>query len=339
MPHALYLEPWALNPETIKTKMDDSRYKDIRGILTIFAREPNWPNPANIFIIPDENGFSLVDVGCGGASGIAYLQKGLHYWKLKIEQLHTVVLSHSHPDHMGAMWWILESASPRVFIHHLDVGPAFDPLKLEETFDIPLAKRYWAASVNDDTFQNFELLRFFEDSRCPMSAAGNLQEIQEGDILQLGDFEFEIVHTPGHSPGHVSLYESKKQILLAGDLVGKSPAWYVPAAGGVGAYLISLAKLEALNAATLLPAHGLMMNNAKEAIEGIRNKLLQRESFLIEALQEGPQQFMDLNQALIENTLFHFFPGCGIIESHLIRLEKEGMIKREGQLVILTIDT
>jgi glyoxylase-like metal-dependent hydrolase (beta-lactamase superfamily II) len=168
-----------------------------------------------------------------------------------------------------------------------------------------------------------------------MSAVGNLQEIQEGDILHLGDFEFKIIHTPGHSPGHVSLYERKKQILLAGDLVGKSPAWYVPAAGGVIAYLKSLTKLEDLNAVTLLPAHGALMNNAGEAIAGIREKLLQRESIIIEALQEGPKPLMALNQTLIENTLLHFFPGCGIIESHLIKLEKEGAIMREGRQISL----
>jgi hypothetical protein len=43
---------------------------------------------------------------------------------------------------MGAMWWILEEANPSVVIHHLDVGPALDPLELEETFDIPLAKQF-----------------------------------------------------------------------------------------------------------------------------------------------------------------------------------------------------
>ena len=318
--------------------MVKSKYEDIHGILTIFAREPNWPNPANIFIFPDEDGFALVDVGCGGAYGIEYLQRGLRHWKLKIEHLHTVVLSHAHPDHMGAMWWILESVSPKVFIHRLDVGPALDPLKLEGTFDIPLAKQHWAAAANDDAFLRFELLRFFEDSRCPMSAVENLQEIQKGDVLHLGDFEFKILHTPGHSPGHVSLYETKKQILLAGDLVGKTPAWYVPAAGGVIAYLNSLTKLEDLDAVTLLPAHGAVMNNAGEAIAGIRKKLLQRESILIEALQEGPKPLMALNQMLIENTLLHFFPGCGIIESHLIKLEREGVIKREGQQVSLVIN-
>ena len=78
-----------------------------------------------------------------------------------------------------------------------------------------------------------------------------------------------------------------------------------------------------------------MIKNANEAIQGIRKKLLQRESFLIESLQGGPKQFVDLIQTLIENTLLHFFPGCGIIESHLIKLEKEGLIKREGQQISL----
>jgi len=85
---------------------------------------PNWPNPANIYVIPDENGFSLIDVGCGGITGIEHLKEGLRHWKLKIEQLHTVVLSHAHPDHMGAIGWILEEANPTVYIHHLDIGPA-----------------------------------------------------------------------------------------------------------------------------------------------------------------------------------------------------------------------
>ena len=109
-----------------------SQFQNIQGILTILAEEPNWPNPANIYAIPDEKGFSLIDFGCGSASSIKHLQMGLHHWKLKIEQLHTIVLSHAHPDHMGAIWWILEEASPKIIIHHLDAAAALDPIKLHQ---------------------------------------------------------------------------------------------------------------------------------------------------------------------------------------------------------------
>ena len=317
--------------------IDNSQFQNIQGILTILAEEPNWPNPANIYVIPDDSGFSLIDVGCGGISGIERLREGLRHWKLKIEKLHTVVLSHAHPDHMGAMWWILEEANPKIIICHLDAAAALDPIKLEESFDIPLAKKRWVSSTGEDTFQNFVLLKFFEDSTCPMSAAHNVDEISDGDSLQFGNYEFEVIHTPGHSPGHISLFERKKDILLPGDLVGNSPAWYVPTAGGVIGYLDSLAKLEALDAAVLLPAHGPVLEDTAQAIRRIQNKLLQRESILKEALRDGAKSYLELNKTLLGNSHLNFFPGCGIIESHLIKMEREGIIERKGQKVLSVI--
>jgi glyoxylase-like metal-dependent hydrolase (beta-lactamase superfamily II) len=109
----------------------------------------------------------------------------------------------------------------------------------------------------------------------------------------------------------------------------------VPAAGGVIGYLESLAKLEGLGAAILLPAHGPIIEEAHQAIQKIKKKLLQRESILKEALQDGARSFMELNKMLLGDSPMNFFPGCGIIESHLIKMEREGVIKREGQIIRL----
>jgi glyoxylase-like metal-dependent hydrolase (beta-lactamase superfamily II) len=311
-----------------------SNFLDINGILTIIAEQPAWPNPANIYVVPDDKGFSLIDVGCGSASSTEHLQRGLDHWGLTFDQLHTVVLSHAHPDHMGAMWWILEQSHPKILIHHIDAGPALDPMKLEHTFDIPFAKKCWTASQDNNTYQNFNLLKFFKDSGCPMSAASDVVQIHEGDVLHLGDFQLEVVHTPGHSPGHISLYAKDKRFMLPGDLVGKAPAWYVPSSGGVIGYLESLDKLEALDADFLLPAHGPIIHEVKPAIRRIRKKLLAREAILIKALSNGLKDHLELNKALLGDSHINFFPGCGIIESHLIKFELEGVIKRKGQQII-----
>jgi glyoxylase-like metal-dependent hydrolase (beta-lactamase superfamily II) len=316
--------------------MYKSKYNNVEGILTILADDPNWPSSANIYVIPDENGFSLIDVGCGGVAGIAYLKQGLDHWRLKIGQLHTVVLSHAHPDHMGAIGWILKKADPTVYIHHLDIGPALDPGQLDVTFDIPLAKDRWAAFNSGNELVDFSILNYLDSSGCLMSAAAQVDTLPTRDVLQLSDFAFRVIHTPGHSPGHISLFEINRRILLAGDLVGKAPAWYVPAAGGVIGYLESLAKLEDLDAAILLPAHGTIMEQAHEAIQKIKKKLLQRESLLKEALQDGARSFMELNKMLLGDSQINFFPGCGIIESHLIKMEREGVVVRKGQKVRLS---
>jgi glyoxylase-like metal-dependent hydrolase (beta-lactamase superfamily II) len=311
-----------------------SNFENVQGIHTIFAQDSNWPNPSNIFIVPDESGFSLIDVGCGGIAGIEHFVSGLNHWGLKLQHLHTVILSHAHPDHMGALGWILEKNRPKVRIHHLEVESALVPAKLEKTFDIPLAKKIWASFEPGGDLQEFDLLKFFEDSGCAMRAAGPIETIHAGDTLALGNFVFEVFHTPGHSPGHISLFERNKRILLPGDLVGKGPAWYTPSSGGVIAYLDSLEKLEALDAAVVLPAHGQIIDTPSAAIQKIRQKLLERESVIRVLLNDGARGTIQLTRALFQNPLLHFFPGCAITESHLIKLEKEGVIKREGHRIV-----
>ncbi|OGC76511.1 MAG: hypothetical protein A2Z27_04990 [candidate division Zixibacteria bacterium RBG_16_50_21] len=95
--------------------------------------------------------------------------------------------------------------------------------------------------------------------------------------------------------------------------------------------------MESLGARTIVPAHGGIFEDAAAAIQKIRGKLLKREGFLRTALQEGPKTFMELNEWLFpQNPVLHFFPGCGITESHLIKMERDGAIRREDGRISLT---
>jgi glyoxylase-like metal-dependent hydrolase (beta-lactamase superfamily II) len=193
----------------------ENRWAEIEGIRMVLAENPAWPSPANVFIITDHNGFALIDAGCGEPAGWDFLQEGLNHWGLDLQDLHTVVLSHSHPDHMGGLGRILEKVRPTVIIHQLDAASALNPEDLIMNFDIPLArKRYTAA--DRAAFDNFDLLASFEMYGCAMSAASRIEKVIEGDVIELGDFSFEVVHTPGHSPGHMALFDAGKRLLLAG---------------------------------------------------------------------------------------------------------------------------
>jgi glyoxylase-like metal-dependent hydrolase (beta-lactamase superfamily II) len=165
--------------------MEASSYcRNIRGILVIFAANPKWPSPANLFVIPDESGFSMIDVGCGSIAGQEHLFKGLDFWGLDLERLHTVVLSHAHPDHMGAMAWILSEVHPRVLIHNLDASAAVDPQGLVRSFDISLAEERMGSA------DGFDLLRYFDQVGCPMSSVETVETVEHGDALNLAIFLF-----------------------------------------------------------------------------------------------------------------------------------------------------
>jgi len=307
------------------------RFEEHNGILCVLAEDAKWPSPANFYIIPEDSGFAMIDVGCGGPDGAEYLKAALAHWQLKPTDCGQVVLSHAHPDHMGAMGWLLERARPKVFIHSLDVEGATNPPHLNATFDIPMITERCASLPGFEGLASFDILDYFAGTSCLMSGATHVEAMEEGDQLVLGTHVFEVVHTPGHSPGHIALFERDEGLLLPGDMVGAIPAWYTPASGGLMGYLASLDKLVTAEAECMLPAHGPVIHNPGETIAWVRSKLMQREEKILEALSRGERSFMELNAVLFPTPFVQFFPGCGILESHLQKLEIEGrIIRQEG---------
>ena len=305
-----------------------ARFEEHRGIRCVLAEDAKWPSPANFYLIPQGSGFAMIDVGCGGPDGAGYLKAALAHWQLEPADCTKVVLSHAHPDHMGAMAWFLERSQPEVFIHQLDVKGATQPSHLNTTFDIPLAVAACTGHPGFEGLSGLDILDYFSGTGCWMGAAPGVAAVEEGDCLEIGDFCFEVLHTPGHSPGHIALFDREKGLLLPGDMVGAIPAWYTPASGGLMGYLASLDKLAAAEADWMLPAHGPVIHNPGEAVAWVRGKLMNRENKILEALGRGERSFMELNALLFPTPFVQFFPGCGILESHLQKLENEGRIER-----------
>ena len=300
----------------------------------LFVLRPNhymWPNSANVYVITDSKGFSMIDLGCGGATCLQRIEEGLSQLDLSIKNLHTVVLSHAHPDHIGAGGWLLKEFSPKILIHSHDYEQAKDPNRLIKTFDIELAKKIYGDGLEFD----FELITFFDNFGCSMSSVMADERLEEGDFISLGRYEFEVIHTPGHSPGHISLFDKKTGILYSGDLVGKVVAWYTPSSGGVIGYLKSLDKMEKRIPSLLLPSHGEKIKNPTEKINYIRKRLLNREEKVITILSEGAHTFLNLNDKMYSKEQIRFYPGVGITESHIRKLAIDGKIRRNGDMIYL----
>ena len=161
-----------------------------------------------------------------------------------------------------------------------------------------------------------------------MSRADPDGSLKEGDVVDLGSYRFEVLHTPGHSPGHISLFDRDTGVLFGGDLVGDIVAWYTPASGGVTGYLESLGKIEACHPRVILPSHGAVIGDPIGKIGGGRARLLSRERKMLGVLSEGPISFVDLVGRMFTNEMIRFFPGTGITESHVQKLLGEGRIRR-----------
>jgi len=308
----------------------------------IKADKSMWPASANIFAVKDYDGVILIEVGCGLRKFARELFRRLKDLDIKLDDIHTILISHAHPDHMGAMSAIYKKINPgdvKIIINEIEKESALNIDLLNESFDIDLIKQQnFESGVKEffgDTFDiNQSLGMFCAMSQLPEDAY--IQTIKENDVLQLGNYHFKVLTTPGHAPGHTSFYEINHRFLLSGDLIGEiGTAWYSPSSGGAIGYLSSLEKVENLPIDFIYPSHGHKFNNVKERINQIRQKILSKDQIILDNLKKKPHTILELAKLFYNSTKAQVFPGVAIAESHLIKLEKEKKIKRENNLAFI----
>ncbi|MFX1451779.1 MAG: MBL fold metallo-hydrolase [Promethearchaeota archaeon] len=300
-----------------------------------------WPASANVFVIKDEEGLIFIDVGCGLKKFTSKLFKKLNDLNLNIFDVHTIVISHAHPDHMGGMDDVLElikdnGSNLQILINEIERESALNIDLLNDSFDIDLLPKYFNSGLEErfkgkfDLIQNFKIL-------CAMSQLpgdSNIKIIRENEILKLGRYNFKVLITPGHALGHTSFYEINQKFLLSGDLVGeKGTAWYSPSSGGAIGYLSSLEKIEKLPIEFIYPSHGNRFNHVQQRINEIRHKILIKDEIILKKLAQKPQTVLELTNHFYKTSYSQMFPGIAIIESHLIKLEQEKKIKRDNNLI------
>lgn len=155
----------------------------------------------NIWHIRGRERDLLVDSGMGVVSLRAQVP-------LVTEKPLLAVASHSHFDHIGCHHEFPERA-----IHRAEAQILAAPGR-----KATLAEPY----VTDDIFTALPP-GDYDSAAYDVPPAAATRVLEEGDILDLGDRTFEVLHLPGHSPGGIGLWEAETGILFAGDTVYDGP--------------------------------------------------------------------------------------------------------------------
>lgn len=155
----------------------------------------------NIWHVRGRDRDMLVDSGMGVVS--------LREWvPLVTESELIAVASHTHFDHIGCHHEFECRA-----VHSAEADLLADPTR-ENT----LADPY----VTDDIFDALPPEPYC--SKCyAVKRAPATRLLEDGDVIDLGDRQFEVIHTPGHSPGGIALYETATEILFSGDILYDGP--------------------------------------------------------------------------------------------------------------------
>ncbi|MED4475260.1 MBL fold metallo-hydrolase [Oceanobacillus caeni] len=155
--------------------------------------------------------------------------------------------------------------------------------------------------------------------------------IEDEDSIKVDGEEIIVMHTPGHTLGHVSLYIPSEQILIAGDnIVAEGTTWIGAPDGDMKDYLQTLQRLRNLKIEKIGPGHGKWVHQPHEHIDFVIQRRLHREQQLLTLLEKHQQiTSKELTEIIYQDRIHpSVFPVAQkTIEAHLDKLLKEDLIQ------------
>ncbi len=210
--------------------------------------------PFRWYVIEEDERVTVVDAGLPGH--LSLLEQGLQSLGRSLEDIEGIVLTHAHADHMGFAEALRRRLGVAVFVHREDVAATQRRLQLPL---LGLLGNSWRPAVVG------MLGHAVRNGVFWVPPLQRVEAVEAGDVLDLPGRPL-VLHTPGHTPGEISLLLEHRKVLLAGDtlvtrhlLTGRegTPVVPPPALSHDHAQAMrSLDQLAELGELTLLTGHG-----------------------------------------------------------------------------------
>ncbi len=231
----------------------------------------------NMYALLDERGAAVVDPGLPTRESWSAICKRLGQAGLTPKDVHTVIITHSHPDHFGGANRFAREAGSDVIAHRSfkfgvietsdESDISVDDLSVSEQDEAhrKLVERWnhrtpWGGQHPRPPFKmrmRWRLARALGRSMIPRINT----TVLAGDVLRLAGREWFVTHTPGHTEDHICLHDPEAGLFLSGDHVLPTITPHISglalARDPLDAFFESLDEVAAIpDVETALPAHG-----------------------------------------------------------------------------------
>lgn len=280
--------------------------------------------PPNVFLIKEGGVGALIDSGFSDDESyntrIEFLQA---HSDTKIKY---IVLTHHHYDHASGAHRLRDATGAQIVVHKDEESWLLNEHGETGDFEIP-----------EDQKEAREQAKKWREEAA--KAIPDIR-VEDGHVLEIGALHLKLVHTPGHTPGHLCMLLPEEKLLFAGDNVlgvGTS-AIGVPPHGDMSLYIASLKKMQTLDAELLAPGHGPVVKEPNRKIQELIDHRQQREDQILGLLADGRDSVKTLVKAIypeLDKRLLMM--ATGQVLSHLHKLQTDGRVTLAGKGAETTI--
>jgi glyoxylase-like metal-dependent hydrolase (beta-lactamase superfamily II) len=288
-------------------------------------------------------GDTLVDCGVAaaptpdgdpGPDGTAALEAALAACGSGFEQIERLIVTHAHIDHFGLAGEVVRRSGGQLWMHRsteLDLAKYAEPDEAVDRRELMLADHgLFGPELTDSSRGLWDWLPVMPSVGRPSTL------LDGGERFAVGDRTWEVVHTPGHSPGHVCLWSAADRLLCSGDhllQLVSPPVTFERGFGAdpMGAYLESLERVRVLEPELTLPGHGPPFpDGARRAASISRNKLRRLEQIRGKVEERGrtaTELTDELFPTVTSGAQLHF--ALAEVLAFLAHHEARGVLRRD----------
>lgn len=162
--------------------------------------------------------------------------------------------------------------------------------------------------------------------------------VNEGDIISAGNTEIRVMHTPGHTSGHLSFFLPEEGLLFCGDIcLSKVGPWYGDEVTPVDEFIKSIDRIIDMKPAKVVSGHNreILTENIKETFEEYRERIYRREKRILDVLKKNKPLSIDEMASMYliypdHPSIFVLYWEKSMLLKHLRRLIKHGMAEETG---------
>jgi glyoxylase-like metal-dependent hydrolase (beta-lactamase superfamily II) len=285
------------------------------------------PYAPNVYLVVDGGQAALIDAGYPDEGSIGprleYLQgiAGPSAGSGQALKLAHIIVTHHHIDHCGGAHTLRQATGARICLHPTEARLLSEwRAAAPQDIDIPAEPQTLA-----------ERLGAWRRATAQTTADCL---VQGGDTIQVGGATIEVIDTPGHTLGSISLYLREEGVLFTGDTVLGlgTVAIMPPPHGDMALYMQSLERLKGYRATLLCPGHGPPVRDVARKLQELIDHRRERERQIVAAVGQG--------RGRLEALLAELYPELdrrlvgmarGQLLAHLAKLESEGRITRRKE--------